>query len=284
MTLPPSHQWGYTTSKSSMRLHYTQINNEATLHPNQQWGYTTSKSSMRLHHSLANNEATLHPNQQWGYTTPKSTMRLHYLQVTNEVTLPPSHQWGYTTSKSMMVLHYPRSTMRLQYLQVNNQTPGADEALLQKAHDLRTLQRRVAESPRWPSATLVVQGAPEDDRVQRFFLLPGQLDSTGQVVVGHLKHRMVQWSSTLFMVQMVVNTHIQHGAVVQYTLHVVNTHRQHGAVVHYTLHGSDGWLFHIQTSGHSGPVQWSNTLHDSESWLLQTHTEQDEWSSTLCTL
>ena len=95
---------------------------------------------------------------------------------------------------------------------------------------------------------------------------------------------MVQWFSTFCMVQM-----------------VVNTHRHHGAVVQYILHSSDGWLFHIQTAGHSGPVQWSstvvqysgpvhcmiqtaghsgpvqwsNTLHDSESWSLQTHTEQD---------
>ena len=37
---------------------------------------------------------------------------------------------------------------RTHYLQVNDQTPDIDEALLQKADDLRTLQRRVAESPR----------------------------------------------------------------------------------------------------------------------------------------
>ena len=180
-----------------MRLHCPHINNEATMSLHQQGGYPSPTSTIRLHCTQLNNETTLPPHQQWGYTAPNSTMRLHYLQVTNEVTLPPSHHWGYTTSKSMMVLHHPRLTMRLQYLQVNNQTPGADEALLQKVHDLRTLQRRFAESPRWPSAALVVQGAPEDDRVQRLFLLPGQLDSSGQVVVSHLKHSMVQWSVRL---------------------------------------------------------------------------------------
>ena len=69
------------------------------------------------------------------------------------------------------------------HFQVHHEWPGTNEVLIQQFHDPTTLQCRVSQSPSWPSATLVVQGSPQYDGVNKFIFCMSQWQRIGEIVI-----------------------------------------------------------------------------------------------------